>query len=66
MVKPHLFQHATVPRSSKRPPTRGPGCWPPKSRSPTGRQYCRPVHVDGEDLYRPTDVASAPETDTEM
>ena len=51
--------------SSKRPPTRGPTCWPRMNAVfPTGAgQFCTfKVHVDGEDLYRSYSMSSAPET----
>jgi ferredoxin-NADP reductase len=69
MVKPHLFQHATVSRIIKETAdTRTYVLAPHETPFPyRAGQFCTfKVHVDGEDLYRSYSMSSAPETDTEM
>jgi 3-ketosteroid 9alpha-monooxygenase subunit B len=69
MAKPHLFQHATVPRIIKETAdTRTYVLAPHDTPFPyRAGQYCTfKVHVDGEDLYRSYSMSSAPETDSEM
>lgn len=69
MAKPHLFQHATVPRIIKETAdTRTYVLAPHDTPFPyRAGQFCTfKVHVDGEDLYRSYSMSSAPETDSEM
>jgi ferredoxin-NADP reductase len=69
MVKPHLFQHATVSRIIKETAdTRTYVLAPHETPFPyRAGQFCTfKVHVDGEDLYRSYSMSSAPETDSEM
>ncbi len=69
MVKPHLFQHATVSRVIKETAdTRTYVLAPHETPFPyRAGQFCTfKVHVDGEDLYRSYSMSSAPATDTEM
>jgi ferredoxin-NADP reductase len=69
MVKPHLFQHATVSRIIKETAdTRTYVLAPHETPFPyRAGQFCTfKVHVTGEDLYRSYSMSSAPETDTEM
>jgi ferredoxin-NADP reductase len=69
MVKPHLFQHATVSRIVKETAdTRTYVLAPHETPFPyRAGQFCTfKVHVDGEDLYRSYSMSSAPETDSEM
>jgi len=69
MVKPHLFQHATVSRIIKETAdTRTYVLAPHETPFPyRAGQFCTfKVHVAGEDLYRSYSMSSAPETDTEM
>jgi 3-ketosteroid 9alpha-monooxygenase subunit B len=69
MVKPHLFQHATVSRIIKETAdTRTYVLAPHETPFPyRAGQFCTfKVHVDGEDLYRSYSMSSAPATDTEM
>jgi ferredoxin-NADP reductase len=69
MVKPHLFQHATVSRIIKETAdTRTYVLAPHETPFPyRAGQFCTfRVHVDGEDLYRSYSMSSAPETDSEM
>jgi ferredoxin-NADP reductase len=69
MVKPHLFQHATVSRIIKETAdTRTYVLAPHETPFPyRAGQFCTfKVHVDGVDLYRSYSMSSAPETDTEM
>ena len=69
MVKPHLFQHATVSRIIKETAdTRTYVLAPDEKPFPyRAGQFCTfKVHVDGEDLYRSYSMSSAPDTDTEL
>src|SRR3954466_9292289 len=69
MVKPHLFQHATVSRIIKETAdARTYVLAPHETPFPyKAGQFCTfKVRVDGEDRYRSYSMSTAPETDSEM